>query len=52
VGSHGTWIARALHALGCDVDADFWLDMPTPAVFGVVLTGESATVTGPGLDAG
>lgn len=51
VGSHGTWIARALHGLGCDVDVDFWLDMPMPAVFQVVLQDESATVTGPGLDA-
>ena len=51
VGSHGTWIARALHGLGCDVDADFWLDMPMPAVFEVVLDGESVTVTGPGVDA-
>lgn len=37
VGSHGTWIARALRGLGCDVDADFWLNMPMPAVFEVVL---------------
>ena len=50
VGSHGTWIARALHGLGCDVDADFWLDMPMPAVFEVVLTRESATVSGPGIE--
>ena len=51
VGSHGTWIARALHGLGCSVDADFWLDMPMPAVFEVVLEAESVTVTGPGVDA-
>ena len=50
VGSHGAWIARALHGLGSDVDADFWLDMPMPAVFEVVLTRESATVSGPGID--
>jgi 2,3-bisphosphoglycerate-dependent phosphoglycerate mutase len=49
VGSHGTWITRALHGLGCEVDVEFWLDMPMPAVFEVVLNGHSATVTGPGL---
>ena len=49
LGSHGTWIARALHGLGCDVDAEFWLDMPMPAVFEVVLHGASVTVTGPGI---
>ena len=50
VGSHGTWIARALHGLGCDVNADFWLGMPMPAVFEVVLHGDSVTVTGSGID--
>lgn len=40
VGSHGTWIARALHGLGCDVDADFWLNMPMPAVFVIESDGE------------
>jgi 2,3-bisphosphoglycerate-dependent phosphoglycerate mutase len=49
VGSHGTWVARALHGLGCEVDADFWLDMPMPAVFEVLLQGETVTVTGPGV---
>lgn len=51
VSSHGTWIARVLHGLGCAVGVDFWLDMPMPAVYEVVLTGGSAAVTGPGLDA-
>jgi 2,3-bisphosphoglycerate-dependent phosphoglycerate mutase len=46
VGSHGTWIARALHGLGCPVDADFWLGMPMPAVFEVELAGEQARVRG------
>lgn len=35
VGSHGGWIARALHGLGWRIDADFWLGMPMPAVFEV-----------------
>ena len=37
LGLHGTWIARALHGLGQDVDVDFWLDMPMPAVFELYL---------------
>ena len=45
VGSHGTWISRALHGLGLPVDADFWLTMPMPAVY--VVTDDR--VTGPGL---
>lgn len=39
LGSHGTWIARALHGLGHQVDADFWLGMPMPAVFEVDMKG-------------
>lgn len=35
VASHGTWISRALQALGRPVDADFWLAMPMPAVYAV-----------------
>jgi 2,3-bisphosphoglycerate-dependent phosphoglycerate mutase len=46
VGSHGTWIACALHGLGCPVDADFWLGMPMPAVFEVELDGQQARVRG------
>ena len=49
VGSHGTWIARALLGLGCAVDADFWLGMPMPAVYEVDLAGRRPTVSGPGL---
>lgn len=50
LGSHGTWIARALHGLGCDVDAAFWLDMPKPAVYEVVLGAGAPAVRGPGID--
>jgi 2,3-bisphosphoglycerate-dependent phosphoglycerate mutase len=46
VASHGAWIARALHGLGCAVDADFWLDLPMPAVFDVELDGQQAQVRG------
>jgi len=35
IGAHGTWIARALFGLGCAVDADFWFNMPMPAVYKV-----------------
>lgn len=49
IGSHGTWIARALHGLGCPIDADFWLDMPMPAVFEVQFHGDGPRVSGPGL---
>jgi 2,3-bisphosphoglycerate-dependent phosphoglycerate mutase len=44
IGSHGTWISRALHGLGCAVDADFWLAMPMPAVFEVELDGRHVRV--------
>lgn len=46
VASHGTWIARALHALGCPVDADFWFAMPMPAVYVVV---QGSAPSGPNL---
>jgi 2,3-bisphosphoglycerate-dependent phosphoglycerate mutase len=49
VGSHGAWIARALHGLGCPVDADFWLQMPMPAVFEVELGGGQVQVRGSGI---
>lgn len=49
VGSHGTWIARALHGLGCRVDADFWLEMPMPAVFAVEIGEAGQRVSGPGI---
>lgn len=50
VSSHGAWIARALRGLGQPVDADFWLHMPMPALYDVVLRpGVPASVSGPGL---
>lgn len=49
VGSHGTWIARALVGMGRDVDADFWLGMPMPAVFVVDSAAGRVTISGPGL---
>jgi 2,3-bisphosphoglycerate-dependent phosphoglycerate mutase len=47
LASHGTWISRLLAALGCKIDADFWLAMPMPAVYSV--TGSGRVVRGPGL---
>jgi 2,3-bisphosphoglycerate-dependent phosphoglycerate mutase len=50
LGSHGTWISRALHGLGCRVDADFWLTMPMPAVYVLRCAGTRVTgIAGPGL---
>ena len=40
LGSHGTWIARALLGLGHPVDEDAWLGMPMPAVFEVEFKGQ------------
>ncbi|EIV91333.1 histidine phosphatase family protein [Frankia sp. QA3] len=31
--THGTWIARALLAVGLPIDCAFWLSMPTPAIY-------------------
>ena len=39
IASHGTWISRALRGLGLDIDADFWLAMPMPAVYLIDATG-------------
>ncbi|MDQ3610893.1 MAG: histidine phosphatase family protein [Actinomycetota bacterium] len=49
VGSHGAWIARALHGLGCAVDVEFWLGMPMPAIFEVDLDGRQAQVNDLGV---
>jgi 2,3-bisphosphoglycerate-dependent phosphoglycerate mutase len=49
VGSHGTWIARALLGLGCDVDADFWLSMASPAVFVIESQGDLLYASSRGL---
>ena len=50
IGSHGTWISRALQGLGCDIDADFWFDMPMPAIYALQLNEDALrSVNGPGL---
>ncbi len=49
IGAHGTWIARALFGLGCAVDADFWFNMPMPAIYKVQLGEGPHVVQGPGL---
>lgn len=50
IGSHGTWISRALHGLGQLVDADFWFAMPMPALYEVTLDGGTVqSIRGPGL---
>jgi 2,3-bisphosphoglycerate-dependent phosphoglycerate mutase len=49
VGSHGTFVARALVAFGHAVDADFWLGMPMPAVYLLRWTAGGVEAAGPGL---
>lgn len=49
VASHGAWISRALHGLGCSVTADFWLTMPMPAMYDVAVSPGDTVVQGPGL---
>jgi 2,3-bisphosphoglycerate-dependent phosphoglycerate mutase len=49
VGSHGTFACRALHAFGYDVDDDFWLALPMPAVFRLRWHDATVTAAGPGL---
>lgn len=51
LGSHGTWITRALDGLGVPVDVETWLGMPMPAVLVLgVQDGVLASATGPGVD--
>jgi 2,3-bisphosphoglycerate-dependent phosphoglycerate mutase len=45
IGSHGTFVSRALAGLGVPVDWPFSNAMPTPAIYRVAGTG----ITGPGL---
>jgi hypothetical protein len=33
VASHGNLIALALHAITDEIDHDFWMGMPLPAVY-------------------
>lgn len=48
--THGTWIARALLALGLSIDCAFWLSMPTPAIYKLSFDGPHLRdALGPGL---
>ncbi|SNQ46203.1 Fructose-2,6-bisphosphatase (fragment) [Frankia canadensis] len=50
IATHGTWIARALLTYGLDVDVQFWLTMPTPAIYALTFRGSTLTSSvGPGL---
>ena len=50
VGSHGTFVSRALHAFGrTEVDDDFWLSMPMPAVYRLRWRDGAVHAEGPGL---
>jgi 2,3-bisphosphoglycerate-dependent phosphoglycerate mutase len=53
VGSHGTFISRALAAFGLAVDWPFHRDMPMPALFELRFASdaEAPTIAGPGLTA-
>jgi 2,3-bisphosphoglycerate-dependent phosphoglycerate mutase len=52
VGSHGTFIVRALIGYGLQVDLEFWFKMPMPAVYQLQFPGDGSLprATGPGLD--
>ncbi len=48
--THGTWIARALLALGLSIDHAFWLSMPMPAIYKLSFDGPHLrSALGPGL---
>ena len=50
VGSHGTFIARALIGLGCSgVSWAFQQAMPMPAIYRIEIGGPTVYVVGPGL---
>jgi 2,3-bisphosphoglycerate-dependent phosphoglycerate mutase len=50
VGSHGTFIARALLGLGiAGIDWPFCAAMPMPAVYRLWMDGDRVSVDGPGL---
>ncbi len=49
VGSHGTFVARALAGFGADVDWSFARAMPMPAVYTVEFCTSEVVLTGPGL---
>jgi len=51
VATHGTWIARALFAVGIPIDCAFWLSMPMPAIYTLRFDGRDLrSALGPGLD--
>lgn len=51
VGSHGTFVTRALRGFGVPVDVAFWATMPMPAVYRLRFgtSEDQPDVTGPGL---
>jgi 2,3-bisphosphoglycerate-dependent phosphoglycerate mutase len=49
VGSHGTFISRALTGFGVTVDWPFSRTMPMPAIYRLRIADHQVTVTGPGL---
>ncbi|MFD9699213.1 histidine phosphatase family protein [Lentzea sp. NPDC059081] len=50
VGSHGTFISRALVGFGVDtVDHSFAKTMPTPTIYRLRFTGRGVEIIGPGL---
>ncbi len=51
--THGTWISRALLALGLPIDCAFWLSMPMPAIYTLSFDGpDLRRAFGPGLESG
>lgn len=49
VGSHGTFISRALLGFGRSVDWPFCAAMPMPAIYRLHITEDQVVATGPGL---
>lgn len=49
VGSHGTFISRALAGFGVTLDWPFSYAMPMPAIYWLSLGGDGVHVAGPGL---
>ncbi|WP_442941499.1 hypothetical protein [Nocardia sp. NBC_00403] len=50
VGSHGTFISRALVGFGCSgADQAFSAAMPMPAIYRLDFTGHQIHTAGPGL---
>jgi len=49
--THGTWISRALLALGLSIDCAFWLSIPMPAICQLSFGGPHLhSALGPGLN--